>query len=565
MSRPFHSVMSAPASHAGLEPARCARKARATFLSADIRERHAVSIAWLLALLSFCGVLHADLPRRPNIIVILADDLGYGDVHCYNPERGKIPTPNLDRLAQEGMRFLDAHCSSGVCSPSRYTLLTGRYHWRTRLQRGIVGYLERPLIAEDRLTIAGMAKQVGYHTACIGKWHLGWNWPIPKGERKWFAPKRGTFPQATAKHREMWARVYSQPIADGPTTRGFDEYFGTDVPNWPPYCFIQNDRTVGIPSVFLPKELFRNHLASLPGPALPDWDLAAVLPTLAERACDYVRRRAATGRPFLLYLPLTSPHTPVAVARRWRGESGLGVPVADFIMQTDAVVGRLLDAVRDSEIEDNTLIIFTSDNGFAPYVDVNKLLERGHDPSGPLRGYKGDGWEGGHRIPFLVRWPGVVPEGSVCRQLVHHADVMATLAEILEFELPHSAGEDSYSFLPLLKGSREPIRTHAVSQSAQGMLTLREGSWKLLMGRGGGGPWSRFSAEPTSNEPAQLYDLSVDLGEQHNLYAKHPDRVERMVAALRELVERGRSTPGPRLKNDVPVNWKKFYKHSSQP
>ena len=501
-----------------------------------------------------------EVPARPNIIVILADDLGYGDVQCYNPKRSKIPTPYIDALARRGMRFTDGHSSSGVCSPSRYTLLTGRYHWRTRLQQGIVGYLERPLIAEDRLTLASMLKQRGYRTACMGKWHLGWNWPVSAEERPFLAPKRGTFPEATEKHRAIWRKVFSQAIAGGPTTRGFDTYFGTDVPNWPPFCFIENDRTVGIPSVFLPRELFRNHLASQPGPALPDWDLAAILPTLAQRASEYVRRQAETGEPFFLYLPLTSPHTPVAVAAPWRGKSGLGLPIADFIMQTDAVVGQVLRAVQEAGIEEETIVFFTSDNGFAPYVDVRKLEAQGHFPSGPWRGYKGDAWEGGHRVPFVVSWPGVIERGSVSHALVHQADLMATIAEIIGFELPPDAGEDSFSFWPILQGEKEEVRTHAVSQSSRGVIALRTGSWKLILGRGGGGYWSRMSAEPKSQEPAQLYDLSQDPGEQINLYARHPDRVEKMIQLVQEIVERGRSTPGPRQPNDVPVRWRRFYK-----
>ena len=497
---------------------------------------------------------------KPHIVVILADDLGYGDVQCYNPKRGKIPTPHIDRLAAQGMRFTDAHSSSGVCSPSRYTLLTGRYHWRTRLQAGIVGYLERPLIAPDRLTIAGLAKQQGYHTACIGKWHLGWNWNIPSGQRRLFAPGRGKFPEVTDRHREAWRQLFSRPISNGPTTRGFDEYFGTDVPNWPPYCFIENDRTVGIPTTFLPKELFRNNLASLPGPALEDWKLEGVLPALADRARNYIKRRAKSGQPFFLYLPLTAPHTPLAVNKPWRGKSGLNSAVADFIMETDDVVGRVLAAIRENGIEDETLVFFTSDNGFAPYVGVKELEDQGHYPSGPLRGYKGDAWDGGHRVPFIVRCPGVVKAGTVCDQLVHHADIMATVADVLGTELPDNAGEDSYSLLPLLKGSHEPVRAHAVSHGASGLPALRLGSWKMLFGPGGGGPWSRRFDTGTDSQPAQLYDLAEDIGETNNLYAEHPEMVEKMTSLLERIVDMGRSTQGPAQKNDVPVKWKRFLK-----
>ncbi|MCO6453803.1 MAG: arylsulfatase [Pirellulaceae bacterium] len=507
----------------------------------------------------------ADAPStRPNVVVILADDLGYGDVQCYNPERGKIATPQIDQLASAGLRFTDAHSSSGVCSPSRYTLLTGRYHWRTRLQAGIVGYLGQPLIAPERLTIGGLARQQGYHTACIGKWHLGWEWQVPPERRKLFAPPRGEFPEVTDEHRAAWRDVYSQPIGGGPTTRGFDLYFGTDVPNWPPYCFIEQDRTVGIPSTFLPRAMFRNHLASLPGPALPDWRLEGILPALAERASDYIRQRAAAGQPFLLYLPLTSPHTPLAVNQPWRGRSGLDSAVADLVMETDDAVGRVLAALRESGIERQTLVLFTSDNGFAPYVGAKHLEQAGHFPSGPLRGYKGDAWEGGHRVPLVARWPGIIPAGAVCGQLVHQADLLATLADLWDAQLPADAGEDSFSLLPLLRGGDRPIREHAVSHGSNGLPALRMGQWKLLLGPSGGGAWSELSATAPDGHPAQLYDLAADLGETTNRYAAEPEIVARMTALMQRLVDQGRSTPGPAQQNDVAVNWKRFLKPAAR-
>mgnify|MGYP002623694920 CR=1 FL=1 len=497
---------------------------------------------------------------KPNVVLILADDLGYGDVQCYNPERGKIPTPHIDALAAAGMRFTDAHSSSGVCSPSRYTLLTGRYHWRTRLQSGIVGYLERPLIAEDRLTLPGLLKRHGYQTACIGKWHLGWDWDISAEERGLLAPGRGKFPEASEKHRAAWREVYARAIGGGPTTRGFHEYFGTDVPNWPPYCFIEQDRTVGIPTEFLPRELFQNNLASLPGPALADWKLEGVLPALGDRACEYIERQAKTEEPFFLYLPLTSPHTPLAVNESWRGKSGLNSAVADLIMETDALVGRVLAALEKSGAAENTLVLFTSDNGFAPYVGAKHLEQQGHFPSGNLRGYKGDAWEGGHRVPFIVRWPGKTPAGAVCKELVHQADCLATFAEVLGVELPAEAGEDSFSLLPLLRGGSEPVREHAVSQGSQGLLAVRLGEWKMLFGPSGGGAWSSQSATKPDGQPAQLYNLAEDLGETRNLHAEQPEQAAKLTALMEQLVTRGRSTPGPEQKNEVPVNWRRFMK-----
>ncbi|MEO1524203.1 MAG: sulfatase-like hydrolase/transferase [Planctomycetota bacterium] len=239
----------------------------------------------------------------PNIVVLYADDLGYGDVSCYNPERCKIATPNIDRLAAEGMRFTDGHSSSGVCTPSRYTILTGRYHWRSRLQKGIVGLWGAPVIAPERMTIASLAKQHGYQTACIGKWHLGWDWPIADEQKKFFRSPAKKPLRATDEHRRAWRDVFSKPIGGGPTAVGFDEYFGTDVPNWPPYCFIENDRTVGIPSEYANAPLLKKNQASKQGPALADWTLEPILPALGERAVDFIRRESKTENPFLLYLP----------------------------------------------------------------------------------------------------------------------------------------------------------------------------------------------------------------------------------------------------------------------
>ncbi|MEN8117373.1 MAG: arylsulfatase [Bacteroidota bacterium] len=525
-------------------------------------------IVILFFILSSC----TNQKENPNIIVIYADDLGYGDVHSYNPEKGKIPTPNMDRLATEGMSFTDAHSSSAVCSPSRYTILTGRYHWRTRLQKGIIGLYGAPLITPDRLTIGGLAKQQDYNTACIGKWHLGWNWPIQKEKRDLFFSKQKNI-IATDEHRAIWQEVFSQPIPGGPTAVGYDEYFGVDVPNWPPFCFIENNRTVGIPSEFGSSRLFGKNQASSQGPSLKDWKLEDVLLALGDRSVDFIERMAKLPNPFLLYLPLTSPHTPLSVNKEWKGKSGLGL-YADLVMETDAVVGRVLDALEKSGEADNTLIIFTSDNGCAPYVGNTTLEEandttfkrwpwdrknhedmpvaaleaKGHYPSGPLRGYKSDVWEGGHRVPFIVRWPGIVKPGSLSSQLVHQADIIATIAEILSVSLPQNAGEDSFSLLPLLKGDDNPVRENAVSASISGFPSLRLGPWKLILGEGSCG-WSPGS----DKKPVQLYNLANDLGEKNNLEDEFPRRVSEMKLLLEKLIDAGRSNPGPKQENDVEV------------
>ena len=522
-----------------------------------MKTRYLLGIVCVLTMAPVCA---AD--TRPNILVILADDLGYGDVRCNNPERGKIPTPNIDKLAAQGMRFTDGHSSSGVCSPSRYTLLTGRYHWRTRLQSGIVGVFGEPLIAPDRMTIGTLAKQQGYRTACIGKWHLGWDWPVTKEQRPLLSPakqpadeaskadKKAAAAGAVATEQQIaaWRDIFSKPIAGGPSTRGFDLYFGTDIPNWPPFCFIENDRTIGIPTEFLPREYMAKNQASQQGPALKDWKLEGILPALVDRTIRFIDESVRNKEPFLVYMPLTSPHTPLAVNPEWKDKSHLNL-FADFVMETDAVVGRVLDALEKNGAAENTLVIFTADNGCAPYIGVKDLEQMGHYPSGPLRGYKADAWEGGHRVPFIVRWPGVVKPGSVCSQLVYQADFIRTFADVFGAKLPDTAGEDSFSLVPLLKGEDKPIREDAVSASAQGTPALRSGSWKYIPAPGSGG-WGTGGDQ---SQPVQLYNLVDDIGETKNLAAAMPEKVAEMKTLLEKIVTDGRSTPGAQQTNDVEV------------
>ncbi len=494
-----------------------------------------------------CGSLLRAAPRlargaaKPNIVYILADDLGFGDVQCLNPKRGKIPTPNIDRLASQGMTFTDAHSGSAVCTPTRYGILTGRYAWRTKLQKWTLGPYGEPLIPGNRLTVPALLRTHGYHSACIGKWHLGWDWP-----------------------RERGSVVFDKAIKGGPTAVGFDYYFGTDVPNFPPYRFIENDRTVGLPSVEKPNEMY-----GLPGPMLPGWRLDRILPTITQRAVEYIGRRAADQEPFFLYFPLTSPHTPLAVTDEWRGKSGLGL-YGDWVMQTDWSVGAVLKALDSHGLTNNTLVIFTSDNGCAPYVGIDERIEQGkikelerlgHYSSAQLLGYKSDIWDGGHRIPFFVRWPGKVKAGSVSTQLVCLSDLMATCAELVKSNLPPNAGEDSVNILPALFGTaRTPLREAVVHHSGHGYFAIRQDRWKLVFGPGSGG-WSKPTykeANEQSLPPVQLYDMAADIGEKSNLQAKHPEVVDRLTKLLEKYVADGRSTAGPPQHNDVSVDiWKR--------
>lgn len=496
--------------------------------------RATITLAWLLAwaalVLVTGGVpataLAADdeAAHRPNIIVILADDLGYGDVQSLH-DRGQIATPHLDRLAAAGMIFTDAHSGSSVCTPTRYGLLTGRYAWRTRLQRGVLdGENDEPLIAADRLTVPGLLAQHGYHSACIGKWHLGFLTEPPR-EAPANVPGQ---PPVIAKQMGSGGAPLGSLVRGGPITRGFDLFFGCSNARTMA-SVIENDRVI-------------ERVAPID-----------VLPRLSRRAVEYIAARADAakrGQPFCLYLPLTSPHTPIVPSSAWQGKSPLG-KYGDFVMQTDAVVGEVLAAVRAHGLEQQTLVIFTADNGCSPQAGVDKLEQQGHFPSARYRGYKADIWEGGHRVPFLVRWPGHVAAGSRSNQLICLTDWMATCAELMQVKLPDNAGEDSVSFLPALLGKdAAPLREAVVHHSIQGKFAIRQGKWKLCCCAGSGG-WSK-GGDPQS---PQLYDLAAEPGETKNRAQDEPRVVAALTKLLEQYIAEGRSTPGEKQANDVPVEF----------
>jgi arylsulfatase A-like enzyme len=499
---------------------------------------------------------------RPNIIFILSDDLGYGDVKCLNPQ-GKIATPNLDRLAAGGMIFTDGHTSSSVCTPTRYGVMTGRYNWRTKLQNGVLGGLSPRLIEPDRLTVAAFLKQQGYHTACVGKWHLGMDWA-----------RTGPVSELTIESREQAFNVdFTKPVKNGPLAVGFDYYFGISASlDMVPYTFIENDRVAALPTEDRKLDMMtgRENWFTRQGPAAPGFTGYEVLPTLTDKAIAYVEQRATdarAGRPFFLYLPYASPHTPILPNKSWQGKSGLN-PYADFVMEHDAEVGRLLSALDRLGLTENTLIVFTSDNGCSPSAKFEELLPQGHNPSHVFRGHKADIFDGGHRVPFIVRWPARVKAGTTSDQLVCLTDFMATCAAILGRKLPPNAAEDSISFLPALRGQpagggREAVVHHSIN----GSFAIRQGRWKLNLCPGSGG-WSepRPGRTDTSKLPlVQLYDLSQDIGETRNLASAEPEVVTRLTKLLEQYVADGRSTPGPRQTNAVPVDVWKAAKDAHKP
>ena len=518
-----------------------------------MNRRSIVGCLGALAVSALAGMARGEA-SPPNIVVVLADDLGYGDVRCLNPD-GKIPTPNLDRLASQGMRFTDAHTSSAVCTPTRYGLLTGRYNWRSRLQSGVLGGLSPRLIEPGRMTIASLLKQHGYHTACFGKWHLGMDWVRQPG--------KSVSELGIESREQVWNVDYARPIANGPNSVGFDEFFGISASlDMVPYTFIQDDRVSILPTEDrdFPMMLGRAQGRCRQGPAAPGFDVADVLPTLAREAVDYVDRRAADakrGRPFFLYWPLASPHTPIVPMSEWRGKSGLN-PYGDFVMQTDRAVGDLLDALERQGLAENTLVVFASDNGCSPQADFPALRAGGHNPSHVFRGHKADIYEGGHRVPFLVRWPGRVAAGAASDRVICLTDVLATCAEAVGASLPAEAGEDSVSLLPSLLGRADaPAREAVVHHSMDGSFAIRQGRWKLALCPGSGG-WSapRPGRDDTSHlPPVQLFDLPSDIGERHNVQHEHPEVVARLTGLLERYIADGRSTPGPPRANAVEVKF----------
>jgi len=458
-------------------------------------------------------------PAKPNIVYILADDLGYGDVHCLNPQRGKIKTPNFDKLAAQGMTFTDAHSGSSVCTPTRYGVLTGRYTWRSRLQSGVISGYDEPLIAADRLTVAGLLKQNGYHTAIMGKWHLGFT---IEG-----ADKKGGRLKDTDK---LMGAAVGAVTKDGPITRGFDEFFGFHHARMIKSVF-ENDRVTQI------------------------MEPVDMLPALAKRSRDYIAERAKAGQPFFLYFPLSSPHAPIVPSQEWQGKSGLG-HYADFVMETDWAVGEVLQSLDQAGVAGNTLVIFTSDNGCSPVAKVGQLEAQGHFASAQFRGYKSDIWDGGHRVPFFAHWPGHVKAGSQSSQLICLTDLIATCADILGAKLPGNAGEDSVSLLPALRGTdTAPIHEAVVHHSISGRFAIRQGQWKLEFcpGSGGWGKPGDAAAAKQGLPDVQLYDLSTDPGETKNVQAEHPEVVARLKQLLEQTIANGRSTPGPKQANDAPI------------
>jgi arylsulfatase A-like enzyme len=453
--------------------------------------------------------------KHPNILVVLADDMGYGDVGCYNP-KSRIATPNIDRLAREGMRFTDAHAPGPLCHPSRYGLITGRYPFRTDITR----WPKQPLLDKDQVTIASLLRTQGYRTAMVGKWHLGF-------------------------HEEG----YDQPLRGGPVDCGFDNFFGlrasTDIS---PYFYIRGDRAVAPPTGHVAEHHSEGWSPSQgafwrEGGIAPGLDLKDVLPKLTDEACVVINAQAdqkpAARQPLMLYLAYTAPHTPWLPAAEFAGKSGAGM-YGDFVMTVDAQIGRVLAALETADMTQDTLLVFTSDNG--PMWLPADVARFGHDAAGGLRGMKGDAWEAGHRMPFIVRWPARIKPATVTDQTICLTDLLATFADLCGVTLPAGAGPDSFSFLPVLESRQrkdQPVRGPIVMRAGSSpAMTIRSGDWKLINQLGSGGFSQPKTIKPGPGDPAgQLYNLRADLSETNNLYLKHPEIVARLDAEMQRILK----------------------------
>lgn len=470
-----------------------------------------------LLLLLTATVLAAE---KPNIIFIMADDQGYGDASSYNPE-SKIPTPGIDRLAKEGLRFTDAHSGSAVCTPTRYGLLTGRYSWRSRLQSGVMTTKDEKgcLIDSSILTVPELLKQQGYQTALVGKWHLGYNYQFPEGGKTKKIVTKKPYGKFTVE-----AAPIGTKIIDGPIQHGFDEFQGfhhaREMHSW-----TENDKVT-------------EHIA-----------LDQVIIRLTERSIQFIEQHSKTATPFFLYLALGSPHTPIVPSEKWVGKSGINT-YADFVMESDHSVVRILEAIDRLKLSDNTVVIFTTDNGCSPEANFKELLAKGHDPSYSLRGMKSDAWDGGHRVPYVVRWPKVIKPGRVSDELICHNHLMATCAELLGAKLPDDAGVDSFSILSVLRDEKitEPTHPFVIHHSISGQFAIRKGDWKFIASKGSGG-WSKGD----DGQPSQLYHMGNDRKESKNLVAEKPEIVTDLTKLLETAVENGRTTKGPNQKNDTKV------------
>jgi len=487
--------------------------------------------------------LNAQNQERPNIIIILADDLGYGDISSYN-ENAAFETPNVDRLAESGVSFTNGYTTSAVCTPTRYGIMTGRYNWRSTLKSGVLWGYSEPLISQDRLTIAGMLREQNYQTAFVGKWHLGWDWQF-SGEKP-NLDNSGVRPEVD----------FSRPIQNGPEDRGFDYSYAIPASlDMHPYVYVENSQPTTIPTHttvnYDDKGFWRKGLTG------SDFRHTDVLPHLTDKTVEYINNHAADDDPFFIYYALPAPHTPILPITEYLGTSNSNL-YGDFVLQVDGVVGQVIESLEQNGILDDTIFIFTADNGSSPRANFDELANAGHNPSYIFRGHKADIYEGGLRVPFVVSWPNGIRSSFESNETVSTVDFIATFADINGISLPDDAAEDSYSFLPVLQKQEyeKPLREATVLHSIDGRFAIIKEEWKLILWSGSGG-WSDPNTEDElKGLPSfQLYNLEKDPSEKFNLVYLYPEKVKELKSLLEKYINEGRSTPGTPQKNDGPERW----------
>jgi arylsulfatase A len=476
----------------------------------------------LFFLLGVLGQVVSSTPSLPNVLIIYVDDMGYGDLGVQNPD-SLIPTPHLDQLAGEGMRFTDGHSSSSQCSPSRYALLTGRYHWRH--SDTLTSDMGPSAFTKEQLTLPEMFQELGYETAAIGKWHLGFNW---------LANVKPGVKLKNRKDPDVNAFDWTLKAPDGPTSHGFDYYFGDGTTNKPPFAWVENDHIAGdVPNVNLTREM---SAANDIGPGVKGWDHEKVMPTLTQKAVEWIAKREGDTQPFFMYFSTSSPHAPVVPIEPFVGSTKVG-PYGDYVAQTDWSAGQVLGALKTYGFEDNTVVIFSSDNGPAGSME-KRYLDTGHNSSGPLRGRKLDTWEGGHRVPFVIRWPGVTSPGSVSDALISQIDLMATFGAAFDYQLPKGQAEDSINMMPVLRDQAENPRDVLVHNNK--LWGIRKGDWVLLENPkvSKRADYLKANRFPKIEEGSDvLYNLSEDIGQRVDLLKKYPEKAEQ----LREILHQARS------------------------
>ncbi len=507
-----------------------------------------ITLVLFIAISAFNGMAQSKSIKSdaPNIVYILADDLGIGDLGIYN-ENSKIHTPNLDKMGAEGMKFTDAHTSSSVCTPTRYGILTGRYNWRSPLKQFVTWGTSPMLIKDDRLTVADLLRQHGYKTANVGKWHLGLNWTLKdsRQELEFYSAIEDKYPFEQID--------YSKPLRKGALDLGFDySYLLPASLNMPPFVYVENDKVVMEPTAVSVRTRAENPYAYwIKGDISEDFKHEEVLPVFVEKSVSFIKENAGGDKPFFLYLPLPAPHNPILPIEPWKGKSNIN-PYADFVLMIDDLMGNILKAIKDSGIEDNTLVIFTSDNGCAANANFSVLAKKGHNPSYIYNGSKGSYLEGGHRVPFLVKWPNKIIGNSVCDETICTTDFMATCADIVGYSFKDNEAEDSYSMMPLFTQEKIYQRESTIHHSKTGIFAIRKGDWKLILSPNSGINANGKPERSKKKLPEHiLFNLNMDIGEKENVAEEYPEKVKELKALLVKQIKEGRSTPGKVQENDA--------------